>query len=164
MSSKNHHSIDLAAAAGTPIKAFESGKVTANGWVDGYGWTIEVTHPNGLISQYHHMQNQSGVAIGTEVKQGERIGSVGSTGNSTGPHLDLSIIKDGKYIDPASVIPSLKESATGYVSQDAASYGSLTTAAQKSSSGGSKKSGGSGRSGGTSWSGLKNLKKLPTFK
>ena len=163
-SSKNHHSIDLAAAAGTPIKAFESGKVTANGWVDGYGWTIEVTHPNGLISQYHHMQNRSGVAIGTEVKQGEQIGSVGSTGNSTGPHLDLSIIKDGKYIDPASVIPSLKESATGYVSQDAASYGSLTTAAQKSSSGSSKKSGGSGRSGGTSWSGLKNLKKLPTFK
>lgn len=163
-SSKNHHSIDLAAAVGTPIKAFESGKVTANGWVDGYGWTIEVTHPNGLISQYHHMQNQSGVAIGTEVKQGEQIGSVGSTGNSTGPHLDLSIIKDGKYIDPASVIPSLKESATGYVSQDAASYGSLTTAAQKSSTGSSKKSGGSGRSGGTSWSGLKNLKKLPTFK
>lgn len=165
-SSKNHHSIDLAAAAGTPIKAFESGKVTANGWVDDYGWTIEVTHPNGLISQYHHMQNQSGVAIGTEVKQGEQIGSVGSTGNSTGPHLDLSIIKDGKYIDPASVIPSLKESATGYVSQDAASYGSLTTAAQKSSSGSSKKSGGSGRSGGTSWSGLKNLKKpkgLPIF-
>ena len=165
-SSKNHHSIDLAAVAGTPIKAFESGKVTANGWVDDYGWTIEVTHPNGLISQYHHMQNQSGVAIGTEVKQGEQIGSVGSTGNSTGPHLDLSIIKDGKYIDPASVIPSLKESATGYVSQDAASYGSLTTAAQKSSSGGSKKSGGSGRSGGTSWSGLKNLKKpkgLPIF-
>lgn len=165
-SSKNHHSIDLAAAAGTPIKAFESGKVTANDWVDGYGWTIEVTHPNGLISQYHHMQNQSGVAIGTEVKQGEQIGSVGSTGNSTGPHLDLSIIKDGKYIDPASVIPPLKESATGYVSQDAASYGSLTTAAQKSSTGSSKKSGGSGGSGGTSWSGLKNLKKpkgLPIF-
>lgn len=162
-SSKNHHSIDLAAAAGTPIKAFQSGKVTANGWVDGYGWTIEVTHPNGLISQYHHMQNSSSVAIGTEVKQGQTIGNVGSTGNSTGPHLDLSIIKDGKYIDPASVIPALKDSASGYISTDAASYGALTAAAQssgKKSSGGSGKSGGSsGGSGGTSWSGLKNLKK-----
>lgn len=140
-SSKNHHSIDLAAAAGTPIKAFQSGKVTANGWVDGYGWTIEVTHPNGLISQYHHMQNSSSVAIGTEVKQGQTIGNVGSTGNSTGPHLDLSIIKDGKYIDPASVIPELKDSASGYISTDAASYGALTAAAQSS---GKKSSGGSG--------------------
>ena len=159
-SSKNHHSIDLAAAAGTPIKAFQSGKVTANGWVDGYGWTIEVTHPNGLISQYHHMQNSSSVAVGTEVKQGQTIGNVGSTGNSTGPHLDLSIIKDGKYIDPASVIPALKDSASGYISTDAASYGALTAAAQSS---GKKRSGGSGKSGGGS-SRLKQLKRLDGLK
>ena len=159
-SSKNHHSIDLAAAAGTPIKAFQSGKVTANGWVDGYGWTIEVTHPNGLISQYHHMQNSSSVAVGTEVKQGQTIGNVGSTGNSTGPHLDLSIIKDGKYIDPASVIPALKDSASGYISTDAASYGALTAAAQSS---GKKSSGGSGKSGGSS-GGLKQLKGLSGLK
>lgn len=159
-SSKNHHSIDLAAAAGTPIKAFQSGKVTANGWVDGYGWTIEVTHPNGLISQYHHMQNSSSVAVGTEVKQGQTIGNVGSTGNSTGPHLDLSIIKDGKYIDPASVIPALKDSASGYISTDAASYGALTAAAQSS---GKKSSGGSGKSGGGS-SRLKQLKRLDGLK
>lgn len=159
-SSKNHHSIDLAAAAGTPIKAFQSGKVTANGWVDGYGWTIEVTHPNGLISQYHHMQNSSSVAVGTKVKQGQTIGNVGSTGNSTGPHLDLSIIKDGKYIDPASVIPALKDSASGYISTDAASYGALTAAAQSS---GKKSSGGSGKSGGGS-SGFKQLKGLSGLK
>lgn len=159
-SSKNHHSIDLAAAAGTPIKAFQSGKVTANGWVDGYGWTIEVTHPNGLISQYHHMQNSSSVAVGTKVKQGQTIGNVGSTGNSTGPHLDLSIIKDGKYIDPASVIPALKDSASGYISTDAASYGALTAAAQSS---GKKSSGGSGKSGGSS-GGLKQLKGLSGLK
>ncbi len=160
-SSKNHHSIDLAAAAGTPIKAFQSGKVTANGWVDGYGWTIEVTHPNGLISQYHHMQNSSSVAVGTKVKQGQTIGNVGSTGNSTGPHLDLSIIKDGKYIDPASVIPALKDSASGYISTDAASYGALTAAAQSS---GKKSSGGSGKSGGSSSGGLKQLKGLSGLK
>lgn len=160
-SSKNHHSIDLAAAAGTPIKAFQSGKVTANGWVSGYGWTIEVTHPNGLISQYHHMQNSSSVAVGTKVKQGQTIGNVGSTGNSTGPHLDLSIIKDGKYIDPASVIPALKDSASGYISTDAASYGALTAAAQSS---GKKSSGGSRKSGGSSSGGLKQLKGLSGLK
>lgn len=160
-SSKNHHSIDLAAAAGTPIKAFQSGKVTANGWVSGYGWTIEVTHPNGLISQYHHMQNSSSVAVGTKVKQGQTIGNVGSTGDSTGPHLDLSIIKDGKYIDPASVIPALKDSASGYISTDAASYGALTAAAQSS---GKKSSGGSRKSGGSSSGGLKQLKGLSGLK
>lgn len=131
--------------------------------MDGYGWTIEVTHPNGLISQYHHMQNSSSVAVGTEVKQGQTIGNVGSTGNSTGPHLDLSIIKDGKYIDPASVIPALKDSASGYISTDAASYGALTAAAKESrkSSGGSK-----GKSSGGS-SGLRKPsapKGLPVFR
>lgn len=94
-SSRWHKSIDIAAPAGTAIKSVQGGKVTANGWVSGYGWTIEVTHDNGYVSMYHHMQNQSSVAVGTEVKQGQTIGNVGSTGNSTGPHLDLTITKDG---------------------------------------------------------------------
>ena len=71
-SSRWHKSIDIAAPAGTAIKSVQGGKVTANGWVSGYGWTIEVTHGNGYVSMYHHMQNQSSVAVGTEVKQGRR--------------------------------------------------------------------------------------------
>lgn len=157
-SSRWHKSIDIAAPAGTAIKSVKGGKATANGWVSGYGWTIEVTHDNGYKSMYHHMQNQSSVAVGTEVKQGQTIGNVGSTGNSTGPHLDLTITKDGTPVDPASLIGDYKNAKTGYVYEGSPVYTQLSTAASKS-----KKSGGSGKSGGGS-SGLKQLKGLSGLK
>lgn len=157
-SSRWHKSIDIAAPAGTAIKSVKGGKVTANGWVSGYGWTIEVTHDNGYVSMYHHMQNQSSVAVGTEVKQGQTIGNVGSTGNSTGPHLDLTITKDGTPVDPASLIGDYKNAKTGYVYEGSPVYTQLSSAAGKKSS-----SGGSGKSGGGS-SGLKQLKGLGGLK
>lgn len=157
-SSKWHKSIDIAAPAGTAIKSVQGGKVTANGWVSGYGWTIEVTHDNGYVSMYHHMKNQSSVAVGTEVKQGQTIGNVGSTGNSTGPHLDLTITKDGTPVDPASLIGDYKNAKTGYVYEGSPVYTQLSSAAgKKSSSGGSRKSGGSS-------GGLKQLKGLSGLK
>lgn len=157
-SSRWHKSIDIAAPAGTAIKSVQDGKVTANGWVDGYGWTIEVKHANGYVSMYHHMQNSSSVAVGTEVKQGQTIGSVGSTGNSTGPHLDLTITKDGTPVDPASLIGDYKNAKTGYVYEGSPVYTRLSSAAGKKSS-----SGGSGKSGGGS-GGLKQLKGLSGLK
>ena len=157
-SSRWHKSIDIAAPAGTAIKSVQGGKVTANGWVSGYGWTIEVKHDNGYVSMYHHMQNQSSVAVGTEVKQGQTIGNVGSTGNSTGPHLDLTITKDGTPVDPASLIGDYKNAKTGYVYEGSPVYTQLSSAAgKKSSSGGSRKSGGSS-------GGLKQLKGLSGLK
>lgn len=160
-SSKWHKSIDIAAPAGTAIKSVQGGKVTANGWVSGYGWTIEVTHDNGYVSMYHHMQNQSSVAVGTEVKQGQTIGNVGSTGNSTGPHLDLTITKDGTPVDPASLIGDYKSAKTGYVYEGSPVYTQLSSAASKSK----KSSGGSSRSsGGSSSGGLKQLKGLSGLK
>ena len=160
-SSRWHKSIDIAAPAGTAIKSVQDGKVTANGWVDGYGWTIEVTHANGYVSMYHHMQNSSSVAVGTEVKQGQTIGSVGSTGNSTGPHLDLTITKDGTPVDPASLIGDYKNAKTGYVYEGSPVYTQLSSAASKSK----KSSGGSSRSsGGSSSGGLKQLKGLSGLK
>lgn len=157
-SSRWHKSIDIAAPAGTAIKSVQGGKVTANGWVSGYGWTIEVTHDNGYVSMYHHMLNQSSVAVGTEVKQGQTIGNVGSTGNSTGPHLDLTITKDGTPVDPASLIGDYKNAKTGYVYEGSPVYTQLSSAAgKKSSSGGSRKSGGSS-------GGLKQLKGLSGLK
>lgn len=158
-SSRWHKSIDIAAPAGTAIKSVQGGKVTANGWVSGYGWTIEVKHDNGYVSMYHHMQNQSSVAVGTEVKQGQTIGNVGSTGNSTGPHLDLTITKDGTPVDPASLIGDYKNAKTGYVYEGSPVYTQLSSAASKSkkSSGGSRKSGGSS-------GGLKQLKGLSGLK
>lgn len=160
-SSRWHKSIDIAAPAGTAIKSVKGGKVTANGWVSGYGWTIEVTHDNGYVSMYHHMQNQSSVAVGTEVKQGQTIGNVGSTGNSTGPHLDLTITKDGTPVDPASLIGDYKNAKTGYVYEGSPVYTQLSSAASKSkkSSGGSRRS-----SGGSSSGGLKQLKGLSGLK
>ena len=160
-SSRWHKSIDIAAPAGTAIKSVQGGKVTANGWVSGYGWTIEVTHDNGYKSMYHHMQNQSSVAVGTEVKQGQTIGNVGSTGNSTGPHLDLTITKDGTPVDPASLIGDYKNAKTGYVYEGSPVYTQLSSAASKSkkSSGGSRRS-----SGGSSSGGLKQLKGLSGLK
>ncbi len=160
-SSRWHKSIDIAAPAGTAIKSVQGGKVTANGWVSGYGWTIEVTHGNGYVSMYHHMQNQSSVAVGTEVKQGQTIGNVGSTGNSTGPHLDLTITKDGTPVDPASLIGDYKNAKTGYVYEGSPVYTQLSSAASKSkkSSGGSRRS-----SGGSSSGGLKQLKGLSGLK
>jgi murein DD-endopeptidase MepM/ murein hydrolase activator NlpD len=160
-SSRWHKSIDIAAPAGTAIKSVQDGKVTANGWVDGYGWTIEVTHANGYVSMYHHMQNSSSVAVGTEVKQGQTIGSVGSTGNSTGPHLDLTITKDGTPVDPASLIGDYKNAKTGYVYEGSPVYTRLSSAAgKKSSSGGSRKSGGSSSGGLKQLKGLSGLKGL----
>lgn len=160
-SSRWHKSIDIAAPAGTAIKSVQGGKVTANGWVSGYGWTIEVTHDNGYVSMYHHMQNQSSVAVGTEVKQGQTIGNVGSTGNSTGPHLDLTITKDGTPVDPASLIGDYKNAKTGYVYEGSPVYTQLSSAASKSK----KRSGGSRRSsGGSSSGGLKQLKGLSGLK
>ncbi len=159
-SSRWHKSIDIAAPAGTAIKSVQGGKVTANGWVSGYGWTIEVTHDNGYVSMYHHMQNQSSVAVGTEVKQGQTIGNVGSTGNSTGPHLDLTITKDGTPVDPASLIGDYKNAKTGYVYEGSPVYTQLSSAASKSK----KSSGGSRKSGGSSSGGLKQLKGLSGLK
>lgn len=159
-SSRWHKSIDIAAPAGTAIKSVKGGKVTANGWVSGYGWTIEVTHDNGYVSMYHHMQYQSSVAVGTEVKQGQTIGNVGSTGNSTGPHLDLTITKDGTPVDPASLIGDYKNAKTGYVYEGSPVYTQLSSAASKSK----KSSGGSGKSGGSSSGGLKQLKGLSGLK
>ncbi|MDU4785706.1 MAG: peptidoglycan DD-metalloendopeptidase family protein [Clostridiaceae bacterium] len=159
-SSRWHKSIDIAAPAGSAIKSVKGGKVTANGWVSGYGWTIEVAHDNGYVSMYHHMQNQSSVAVGTEVKQGQTIGNVGSTGNSTGPHLDLTITKDGTPVDPASLIGDYKNAKTGYVYEGSPVYTQLSSAASKSK----KSSGGSRRSGGSSSGGLKQLKGLSGLK
>ena len=155
-----HPSIDIGAAEGTPIGAYKSGTVIQNGWVSGYGWTIEVEHGDGTVSAYHHMMQQSPVAVGTAVSQGQQIGQVGQTGNSKGPHLDLTITRDGTPIDPATLIPELEGSASGYiyegtVSSGAVSSGAATARAAKASSGGS-----SGSSGLKKLEGLSGLKSL----
>ena len=100
MSSSYHPSIDIGAPEGTPIRSVASGTVTYAGFVNGYGYTVEVTHEDGSVAKYHHMKSPTPLAVGTKVAQGAEVGEVGETGNSTGPHLDITLVIDGKTVDP----------------------------------------------------------------
>ena len=165
-SSSNHKAIDIAAPAGTAVKAAMSGKITLvyKGDYGGYGNTVEIDHGNGIITKYHHMLDGSleGLSVGQEVKAGQQIGKVGSTGNSTGPHLDFQVQKDGDFVDPRNYIPGYG-AGSNLVYSGSASAG--TIASGKSSASSSKKSSGSRKSGGSS--GLRKpnaLKGLPVFR
>lgn len=165
-SSSNHKAIDIAAPAGTAVKAAMGGKITLvyKGDYGGYGNTVEIDHGNGIITKYHHMQDGSleGLSVGQEVKAGQQIGKVGSTGNSTGPHLDFQVQKDGNFVDPRNYIPGYG-AGSDLVYSGSASAG--TIASGKSSASGSKTSSGSRKSGGSS--GLRKpsaLKGLPVFR
>jgi murein DD-endopeptidase MepM/ murein hydrolase activator NlpD len=95
-----HLSIDYAAPTGTPVSTIGDGTVIYVGWENGYGNYIKIRHPNNYVSDYGHLSRfAKGLIKGQKVKQGEIIGYVGSTGLSTGPHLDFSINKNGKKVD-----------------------------------------------------------------
>ena len=96
-----HHGVDYAAPAGTPVYAIADGVITYKGWSGGGGNTIKIKHPRNLMSGYLHLRGYAkGIGVGTHVQQGQLIGYVGSTGASTGPHLDFRLWKGGKPIDP----------------------------------------------------------------
>lgn len=97
-----HHGVDYGAPAGTPVMAIADGTVTKCGWDgSGGGNMIKLKHANNLQSSYMHLRGfASGVRAGAHVSQGQTIGYVGSTGRSTGPHLDFRLYKGGTAIDP----------------------------------------------------------------
>ncbi|WP_018633185.1 M23 family metallopeptidase [Neomegalonema perideroedes] len=96
-----HQGVDFAAPTGTPIIAAGDGVVTRRGWVGGYGNYVEIKHNNQFTTAYAHMSNfHKEVKRGSRVNQGQIIGYVGSTGNSTGPHLHFEVVKEGVKIDP----------------------------------------------------------------
>lgn len=136
-----HKAVDIAAPEGTPVQAVKSGKVTSSGWVNGYGWTVHIDHGDGTETEYHHMQGQSSLQPGDTVERGQQIGAVGSTGISTGPHLDLQAWQDGKIVDPLTIIPEYGN-ASGYVYDGTVSAGVVSSGKQASSgkSGSSRKS------------------------
>ncbi len=96
---RTHAGLDIAAAAGTPILAAAAGTVTYSGWMSGYGNFLIVTHANGVQTCYGHCSKLY-VSAGASVSQGQQIAAVGSTGNSTGPHLHLEIRKNGVKYNP----------------------------------------------------------------
>lgn len=95
-----HEGVDIANDMGTPIKAATSGDVIDAGPADGYGQWVRVQHDDGKISVYGHI-NEAQVSEGDHVDTGQQIATMGSRGNSTGPHLHFEIQQDGgQTIDP----------------------------------------------------------------
>jgi murein DD-endopeptidase MepM/ murein hydrolase activator NlpD len=98
-----HAAIDLAAAIGTPVKAAMDGKVAAAGNNATYGKFIILSHDGGYQSMYAHLSVIS-VNQGDRVSQGNKIGEVGNTGYSTGPHLHFAMYKNGRAVNPLDLL------------------------------------------------------------
>jgi murein DD-endopeptidase MepM/ murein hydrolase activator NlpD len=94
-----HTGLDFRAATGDPVRATANGKVASSGWAGGYGRMVEIDHGNGLSTRYGHLSEIS-VKVGDQIKIGQVIGAVGSTGRSTGPHLHYETRIDGEAVDP----------------------------------------------------------------
>lgn len=94
-----HRGMDIGVASGTPIKAIQDGRVVSAGNAGDYGLCVVIEGKDGYQSRYAHCSSLS-VSAGQEVKRGDRIAAVGSTGNSTGPHLHLEVTHNGEYLNP----------------------------------------------------------------
>jgi len=123
-----HHGTDFGARKGTPLLAVNAGRVSFAGWMGGYGNVVKIRHADGYESLYAH-QSQMRVHVGEHVKKGQIIGYVGSTGRSTGPHLHFGLMKNGKWIDPMTVLR--KKSLHLSVLKKFAKYQDVTTTKYK---------------------------------
>ena len=99
----NHTGIDMACPTGTPIHAAMSGKVVQAGWSNIFGNYVIINHGNGYQTLYGHMSKII-AKKGQNVDQSTKIGLVGSTGYSTGPHLHFTVYKNGKLVDPLTLL------------------------------------------------------------
>lgn len=97
-----HDGSDIAAACGTAVAAPWAGTVTRTLWSSAYGWRVFVDHGSGLVTAYNHLPGIE-VQVGQRVGAGERLGSVGTTGLSTGCHLHWMAWRDGRLIDPLTL-------------------------------------------------------------
>lgn len=101
---RNHQGVDIAAPQGTGVYVAAEGSVLRTGYdAAGYGRFIEVRHPNGMTTLYGHL-SRSDVASGDRVAAGQRIGLVGSTGRSTGPHLHFEVRRGERQVNPVKVV------------------------------------------------------------
>ncbi|MDO9680202.1 MAG: peptidoglycan DD-metalloendopeptidase family protein [Bacteroidales bacterium] len=99
-----HTGVDYAAPRGTPVMSIGDGVVIQKSYAGGGGNTVRIKHNSTYTTAYLHLHNYAkGLAVGKRVRQGEVIGYVGSTGLSTGPHLDFRVWKNGKAINPLTM-------------------------------------------------------------
>ena len=98
-----HTGLDIAAPAGTPIKAAADGTVTFSGYSGGYGYVVKMSHGNGIETYYGHCSALY-VSAGEKVEAGDVIAAVGSTGNSTGNHLHFEVRIDGVEVNPQNYL------------------------------------------------------------
>ena len=103
---KSHTGLDIASNMGTTVYAADNGTITLAGWNGGYGNCIMIDHGNGYVTLYGHLSSL-GVSEGQSVSKGDTIGQVGSTGNSTGPHLHFEVIRAGTRVDPEQFFSGL---------------------------------------------------------
>ena len=99
-----HHGVDYAAPVGTPVYSIGDGRVIMAEYQDGSGRIVRVKHNSVYTTAYMHLSRYgTGIAVGKYVKQGDIVGYVGSSGLSTGPHLDFRFYKNGSPVDPLKV-------------------------------------------------------------
>ena len=103
-SSEFHPGQDITAPPGTPVVAAADGTVAQAGWQSGYGQVVVIDHGNGLTTRYGHLSKIE-VAVGQELKRGEELGQVGSTGRSTGPHLHYEVRIGDVAVSPLHYLP-----------------------------------------------------------
>jgi murein DD-endopeptidase MepM/ murein hydrolase activator NlpD len=114
-----HYGVDYAAPNGTRVMAAGDGVVQYAGWKGAYGNYVRIKHPNGYETGYGHLSRiAKGVRKGARVKGKQLIGWVGSTGLSTGPHLQYEVIRGGKYVDPLRMkLPPIRSLQAGLIPQ-----------------------------------------------
>lgn len=102
-----HHGIDLAAPVGKEVLSAYGGKVVRAERAGGYGNLVVVDHGDGLETRYAHL-GEINVSIGDEITAGTKVGTVGMTGRTTGPHLHFELRREGEAVDPRSALEGLK--------------------------------------------------------
>jgi hypothetical protein len=102
-----HDGIDIAAPLGSPVRAIAAGRVTIAGRMSDGAVVVEIEHSPGVLSRYGHLEPGPAVRVGESVSAGELLGSIGLTGNTTGPHLHFEIYASGEPVDPLLVLPPM---------------------------------------------------------
>jgi murein DD-endopeptidase MepM/ murein hydrolase activator NlpD len=104
--SAQHHGLDVANLAGTPIVAAQAGTVTFAGWNEhGLGFAVAIDHGQGLVTWYGHLASTPAVRVGQQLTAGQFLGAMGASGNASGPQLHFIVTQDGAFLDPLERLP-----------------------------------------------------------